>query len=221
MYWQQTAKLHHRCDFFSHSHLKEKEMAGFDKDGMFEVSVEELGHAVLIKTFRMVGAKLGEFVMTVLKRVYGELQWRRKAGEALSRRTFEHLERTRRRGLKDMWLATELMLHNLEVFEQEANPSNEFEKEENIRLGRMAMDVDCVNQTRNYLFHGFDVSPEEALRCIWSLENTWRRFAHLVDNGSTVIDDLEIQQMVGFHIYVPQQRMDNHTNWTWKKRNGT
>ena len=170
-------------------------MAVAGNDCMFEISPEELGHALLIKIFRMIGSKLGGFVVTVLKRVYGEVQWRRKAGEAFTRGAFEQLEKTRRVGLKDVWLATELILHNLEVFQKEIKRSGEM-KEEIIRLERMAMDVDCVNRTRNYLFHGFDVSPEEARRCIWSLENTWRRFAHLEDNGTLVIGDLENHQKV-------------------------
>ena len=136
-------------------------MAVAGNDCMFEISTEELGYALLIKIFRAIGSKLGGFVVTVLKRVYGEVQWRRKAGEAFTRGAFEQLEKTRRVGLKDVWLATELILHNLEVFQKEIKRSGQME-EEIIRLERMAMDVDCVNRTRNYLFHGFDVSPEES-----------------------------------------------------------
>ena len=170
-------------------------MASVGDRGLFEVNIEEVGHAILLRTFRMIGSALGDFVMTTLKRVYGELQWRRKAGEAFTKGTFKRLEDTEKRGLNDVWLATELILHNLEVFQREIKQSCGME--ESVRLERLAVDVDCVNRTRTYLFHDmYDVSPNEVMRCIWCLENTWRSFASLEKRGAGLSDDLHEQALV-------------------------
>ena len=160
---------------------------------MFDVTVEELGHAVLIKSFRLVGAALGEFVTAVLQNVFQE-QWREKAGEDLTKKTLLKLRLKSTRGqalpLKDVYLVTELILLNLEVFQKEVRRGAK-ESEEGFRLERMATDVDCVNCTRTWLFHGVDVSLNEAGRCLLCLENTWRCFAQLEEATPSVIDGLK------------------------------
>ena len=163
-----------------------------------QVTANELGHAVLIRTFRLVGATLGQYVIRVLQRVYGDDHWQQKAGELFTKSTFSRLENTRRQGLSDIYLATELILHNLEVFQKEmrskADSAAGHGSIETFGLLRLAMDVDWVNKTRTWLFHGVDVSPEEAVKCILCLENIWRCFAQL-GKGST-LEGLSAQREV-------------------------
>ena len=159
-----------------------------------QVTANELGHAVLIRTFRLVGATLGQYVIRVLQRVYGDDHWQEKAGELFTKSTFSRLENTRRQGLSDIYLATELILHNLEVFQKEMRSKADSGSIETFGLLRLAMDVDCVNKTRTWLFHGVDVSPEEAVKCILCLENIWWCFAQLEKGGT--LEKLSAQREV-------------------------
>ena len=182
-----------KAPFFTSGANEEMTMDESDRRRVFDVTVDEFGHAVLIKSFRVVGTALGEFIVKVLKRVYGE-EWQEKAGEAFTRNTSARLKKTRRQALKDVFLATELILHNLEVFQREMMRSEE--KEESIRIERMALDVDQINMTRTWLFHGVNVSPSEVRRCLLCLENVWRRFAQLEKLLPEVIDELDALQKV-------------------------
>ena len=62
---------------------------------------------------------------------------------------FQQLEKKHRVELKDLWLATEVTLHNLEILQKEIKLiwSGEMEKE-SIRLER-SMDVDCTTSARH------------------------------------------------------------------------
>ena len=153
------------------------------------LTVDELAHAVLIKVFKLVGPLLGGFVQSVLKDVYGEEQWRRKAGDGLSKEMYSRLEKTRKQSLKDVYLVTELILQNLQVFLER------FEfvgADESARLTKLALEVDRVSLTRTYLFHGVQVSNEDVQHCIHSLEKIWRGFSQLdaIASISTIVDQL-------------------------------
>ena len=159
------------------------------------LTVDEFAHAVLIKVFRLVGPLLGRLVQSVFKDVYGEEQWRRKAGDGLTKEMCSRLEKTRKQSLKDVYLVTELILQNLQVF------SKRFEfvgGDESARLTKLALEVDRVSLTRTYLFHGVQVSNEDVQHCILSLQEIWRGFSQLdaIASKSTVVGQLRSHREV-------------------------
>ena len=157
------------------------------------LTVDEFAHAVLIKVFRLVGPLLGRFVQSVLKDVYGEEQWRRKAGDGLSKEMYSRLEKTRKQSLKDVYLVTELILQNLQVF------SERFEfvgGDKSVRLTKLALEVDRVSLTRTSLFHGVQVSVVDVQRCVLSLEEIFRGFQQLNTGMSAIAGELRNHRKV-------------------------
>ena len=160
------------------------------------LTMEEFGQARLMRLFRLVGPLLGRLVQRVLKDMYGEEEWRRKAGDGLSKEMYSRLEKTRKQSLKDVFLITELLLHNLEVF------SGSFDRdgsEASVSLSTLALAADRVSLTRTCVFHGVRLSTENVRDCVHSLEKIWRGFPQLAASGPSVVDELrscrEVRQL--------------------------
>ena len=151
------------------------------------LTTDELGHSVLIRVFALVGPLLGRLVQRVLKDVYGEELWRRKAGDGLSKEMYSRLEKTRKQSLKDVYLITELILQNLEIFSQ----CFLWVGDDKIDcLSKLALEVDRVSRTRICLFHGVQISIEDAYGCVLSLQEIWRGFPQLDASRSSVVCEL-------------------------------
>ena len=152
------------------------------------LTTDEFGHSVLIRVFALVGPLLGRLVQSVLKKVYREeAEWCRKAGDGLSRDMYSRLKKTQEQSLKDVYLISELILENLEVFSQCFVRVGEDEID---RLSKLALEVDRVSRTRICLFHGAQVSIEDVYGCVLSLEEIWRGFPQLDASRSSVVCEL-------------------------------
>ena len=159
---------------------------------LFDATVDEVGHALLLRVFLEVSPSLGHYLQTVLSDIYGEERWRRRAGRCLTPEMKKRLEMTRKLPLKDMYLMCELIVDNLE----ELIPGwvdIDGVGEEGFRLERLAVDVDNVSRTRTALFHGCRPSAREIHRCLYSLVRLLRRIPNLV---AMRLDELHSYLMV-------------------------
>ena len=149
--------------------------------GVFRVSIDEIAHTLLIKSFKLVAQPLGKCILCKLSQTYGENAWRQIAGGGLSFGEHKRLLGTQRHHLKDMHLICELILFNVEVLSVDMVDIDGV-REKAVWLERLVADVDLVSRTRTFLFHGMCVSVSEVVRCMVRLERLCHRLPQLVLN---------------------------------------
>ena len=81
---------------------------------VFNATVDEVGHALLLQAFQSVSPSLGRNLHGSLSEIYGEENWRRPAGRFLTQQMQKRLEMTRQVPLIDMYLICEVIINNLE-----------------------------------------------------------------------------------------------------------
>ena len=149
--------------------------------GVFRVSIDEIAHTLLIKSFKLVAQPLGKCILSKLSQTYGENAWRQIAAGGLSFGEHKRLLGTQRHHLKDMHLICELILFNVEVLSVDMVDIDGV-REKAVWLERLVGDVDLVSRTRTFLFHGMCVSVSEVVRCLARLERLCHRLPQLVLN---------------------------------------
>lgn len=143
--------------------------------GAVQPSVDEVSEALLCKVFRETTPVLGDFVRKSLVMAYGEDRWLHEASRGLGRKSCCKLK-TPEALYRDVFLVTEVLLNKLdEVFTDLALDVQGLESY-SVLLQKLAIEIDCVGQTRTSLFHGHRLSTQEVHRCLLNLEQLWRRF---------------------------------------------
>ena len=156
----------------------------------FKATPDELAVTVLLRVFDMATPVLGVYVIQRMKRHFGERQWFDEILQNVrGSRMRPRLEKNPNVLQHDIHLVTQIFLNELETVLSGASVVDvDKVKLRGILLQRVAVEVDCIGETRNALHHGIPLSASEVLRCLQSLESLWCRMEpeelprHAIDN---------------------------------------
>ena len=148
---------------------------------MLEASPDELAVALLLRVFTMATPVLCDYVTQRMKRRFGERKWFDKILQGLGRsRLRPRLEKQPNTLRHDIHIVTKIFLNEIETVvytDGSGLYSTDIDKVklDGILLQRIAVEVDCIGETRNALHHGISLSASEVLLCLQSLERLWLR----------------------------------------------
>ena len=145
-------------------------------DPHLHISEDEYSSVILLKAFSSVAPVLGDFVRTTMKCRLGD-QWMRESACQLRPRTRQTFFSRPEKLEKDIFLITEILLNNLDRVFLERTLDLDGVEHHGVLLQSLAVEIDCVGQTRTVLFHGVKLSIEEVECCLRRLQRLCRRFS--------------------------------------------
>ena len=145
----------------------------------FKASPDEVAAALLLGVFTMATPMLGKYVTQRMKRRFGEGKWFNEILKGLGRSRLRPRLKKQPNVLRhDIHLVTKIFLNELETI-VDISGSCAVHIDEvgvgGVLLQSIAVEVDCIGETRNALHHGLSLSASEVLRCLQSLERLWHR----------------------------------------------
>ena len=180
----------------------ENNRAGHPISSSFGLSLDELSHVVLMRILHRSSEVLGAYVRNAFQRVYGEVAALSALSRCLSRRMMSKLHNDPTVVDKDIYVITDVIMGNLDsVFFAHAPDLYGLASMSEL-LRSVAMDVDCVSQTRTCLFHGVEISAHESHRCAQSLKRLCGRLLWDEEQSFKQEDRryLEEQEMVSIRL---------------------
>lgn len=152
-------------------------------------SADEIANSIFVSVLRKAAVPLGEFVGKQLAAKYGETAWLDVARTNFSRRIRQHLVDG---NLRDVYVITEIILAHLDqVFLPESVDLDEV-RDVALLLSKVTEELECVVQTRTWLFHTFRVSAAEVYHGLLKLRRLWRRFG-LEDVACCSIEEISLR----------------------------
>ena len=144
----------------------------------FHASGDEVAQAILLGVFRRVAPVFGQYVIDQLKNTYGPDKWLAEALSCLSRNMGRYLTEDGEALRRDVFIIVQVLLSKAdEVFMAKCTDLGDSDcQSKALFLHRLVLDMDCVGQARNLVFHGYVLSRREAHRCLVSLQRLWKHF---------------------------------------------